>query len=859
MQIGYFCLLIFFIPSLMRYAASFFNSVIIGISVAASGFVLLEDGPEPHYFRPASGGTIVIEKEEGEDETREQQLRREWIERMHRAAPGTDWRKTDRKARLKQYGNFLVSNLQKSAASVSIGDGILTGSWIEKGSDNLAGRVHTGDLDTLTQKLYLGSAGGNIWKGNINGTDWEVLNDQLQFESINAVRVIRRNNQMRLLVGTWDKFIYYSDNDGVTWENSTGLESLTSGNHRIERVLVAGDSAATVYVLLRAPNGSGNQTSLFVYRSQDQGSSFSPFVTVPNSVATNLGNYDIWLPQYGVSDIFLIANSNSYRIDRLTGNLTATGVVTATQGYSMLTGYRSPAGAISLYAYVDGNILRSADAGQNWTFQSDIGSSPFFKTSFSASVNTPDLLYFGDIEVHKSTNGGTSFEIISEWFEYYSDIVHRVHADIPSVNCLRKADGSEFQLVNTDGGTFISTNNLNLVTNISLHGLNISQYYSSLTAAFDTNIVHVGSQDQGYQRTVEAGGGVLDFEQVISGDYGHIVTSNEGFSIWMVYPGFAIFYPDATGVQSSTWDFDGANTFWMPPLMADPYQDDVCYMANGMRITRLESNGSGVDAENLPLAFSGAVSAVAYSTINPDRWYALTETGRFYRSPDRGQTWTNTIIDNSPGGQYLYGACILPSTANEDVIYICGSGYSNPPVYKSIDNGTTFTPMSAGLPSTLVYRMAGAPNDEFIFAATELGPYVYVPSANEWFELDGGEAPEQTYWSVEYIPSMKTARFVTYGRGVWDFRIESELGISAPPPTSSANVFPNPIAGPLNINWKNKYGNADVKVYSLDGKLAYSGRVPLPSSTIDLPSLSAGTYILVLQSGSERSVHRIVK
>ena len=56
-----------------------------------------------------------------------------------------------------------------------------------------------------------------------------------------------------------------------------------------------------------------------------------------------------------------------------------------------------------------------------------------------------------------------------------------------------------------------------------------------------------------------------------------------------------------------------------------------------------------------------------------------------------------------------------------------------------------------------------------LFAATEIGPYVYSKNDNEWYFLSGVSAPDQTYWSVDYIPEINTARFGTYGRGIWDF------------------------------------------------------------------------------------------
>ena len=71
-------------------------------------------------------------------------------------------------------------------------------------------------------------------------------------------------------------------------------------------------------------------------------------------------------------------------------------------------------------------------------------------------------------------------------------------------------------------------------------------------------------------------------------------------------------------------------------------------------------------------------------------------------------------------------------------------------------------------------ELAGTLDDEYFFAATEIGPYVYISEEGAWTYLSGISAPDQTYWSVEYIPELHAARFGTYGRGIWDFIIDDE-------------------------------------------------------------------------------------
>ena len=51
----------------------------------------------------------------------------------------------------------------------------------------------------------------------------------------------------------------------------------------------------------------------------------------------------------------------------------------------------------------------------------------------------------------------------------------------------------------TDGGLYRSLDGMETVENLSLTGLRVSQYYSTLTSTANPDRVAAGSQDQGYQ------------------------------------------------------------------------------------------------------------------------------------------------------------------------------------------------------------------------------------------------------------------------------------------------------------------------------------------------------------------------
>ena len=68
--------------------------------------------------------------------------------------------------------------------------------------------------------------------------------------------------------------------------------------------------------------------------------------------------------------------------------------------------------------------------------------------------------------------------------------------------------------------------------------------------------------------------------------------------------------------------------------------------------------------------------------------------------------------------------------------------------------------------------VAISPDGEHLFAATEVGPFRYDRASASWQDIAGIHAPDAIYWHVDYVPDLRIARFSTFGRGLWDYRID---------------------------------------------------------------------------------------
>ena len=770
--------------------------------------------------------------------------RQEYFKMMHKSSPDVDWQKMNQNyrdsraskmtyARENNEFNFLTHEYE------SFFNRDLAGVWEERGSNNLAGRVHTVDIDFDQNIIYCGSSGGNIWIGSINGEGWVSANDYMQLNNINMIRVISNGNiNDRLLISSGNKF-YYSDNQGFTLNQSSGLEGVESWGEIYRSVVSYFDSqeAPVVFVLTKewysesasncssclydyteygseccdtawneyvidcatlesnynwncagceCPGDNGSMTGpvVKIFRSDDLGENF--YQIYINSLESERA-YDIWTDRYAPSDVFFLNNGELYSISTSHNNLSFIGSAgPLNQGENILSAGKDVDnnGLFHFHAKIGDRFYFSNDNGITWADRGELPSYTFSRNSFNGSYNNQYLVAIGGIDLYRTLNNGSNWERVNNWWEYYGDPSIYLHADIPEVQFLRNNNGHEMTFISTDGGLYISSDGvLDQVNNLSLNGLGVSQYYSTYTKRVPPYQIFAGSQDQGFQRSTDHTNSVYDFEQVISGDYGHIVSGDDGQSIWMVYPGFAMYYPDASlSTNGITWDFEMSGNLWLPPLMENPQNPSSVYIAGGglsggNHIIKLTRVGGSIEAEEQNFSFNNTVTAMAYSPIDHSHRYVLTYNGKFYYSSDGGDSWIMSSGFTGPESHYFYGSKILPSKIELGKVIIAGSGYSNAPVFVTYNHGSTFESMSDGMPSTLVYDLASTDGESYIFAATSVGAFAFSTEEQEWEDIMGFEGPDQTYWTVEYVSDLHTARFGTYGRGIWDFTVNENVDI----------------------------------------------------------------------------------
>lgn len=778
----------------MKRAAALLLFVPLGTALLLSR----EDRREPAPLPPAPTEHRLSEDAEKENKS----ARKRWFEEMHAAAPGTDWRAIERA------NGRVLQDLRNGAARKRLPE------WTELGSRNLAGRMHAVALSVSGDSLYGGSSLGGVWKGSLHGAGWRPFADNLYG---GAHGLAAADGPPEVVTAITDGgLVHYTEDGGATWIVPSGPEADLS---ECKRVLRDHGTSYRIYLVTRVSITSGK-----VWRSDDGGRTYTRIARL----AANPG--DIWLDRVSGGDLYLQKGIETLRSGDGGETWDTLGVLPLGSVTDVvLSG--SEAGAPTLYCAAASaagwELYRSVDGGLTWSYRNDIHD---FWETLCASIADPEKVFFAGVELWLSADGGGSFTKYNDWWAYYDDPVHKFHADFPGAECVWVPGEGEVFYVATDGGLYRSGDGLATITNISLEYLGVSQYYTTLTSANDPDLILAGAQDQGYQRsTGTAIGSWRDFDQLWSGDYGHL-TSGDGTheNVYSVYPGFVLRHRGEASPVLDSHDFPAGETYnaWMPCVLADP--DDpvkMYFCASRLYTYRFGSHGAVVTASAQDFTVNGGafLSCVGISPVDHALWIGATNTGAVWYSADRGASWTASP-DDGPSQTFLYGTAVAFSPDDPTSAFLGGSGYSGPGVYSTADGGVTWSADADGLPSTLVYDLAFEGTGRgALYAATEAGPYRRDPATGLWSSIGGAEAPMTTYWSVEAVPAAGVVRFGTYGRGIWDYAYDAATFVAegpAPLPEKRGLLnFPNPFNPSTTIRYRlDDGGEVTLTVYNAAGR-----------------------------------------
>lgn len=680
-----------------------------------------------------------------------------------------------------QSGNLLRGSLSRAR-------------WNSRGASNIGGRsaaMLIDQRDTTRKTLWVGSSSGGVWftkDAYATSPKWERVNDYLLNLSVSS---IAQNpvNPNEIYVGTGDV-----DANVV---RGVGLLKSSDGGRTFNLLPNASGSAfafcsaieilpTTGHILLGTRSG--------VYKSRDGGDTWEK---VLGNVPPLLAGENVWKIERANDGVLYVAVSGAVYRSAGNGDRGTWARVTGGDFPSISRTEIAVAPSNSNVVYLVGQqgnvasaIYKTEDGGTTWrnmgriSWQDRCNSAPsttdftrgqvWYDLSMAVSPTNPNVAYVGGIDLHRTTNGGTSWNQMTTWTQ--GSCFPHVHADQHGFIFDKQKPSVAF--IGSDGGIFRVDNAAGTPTFADLNqGYVTTQLYAAaINSRAGNSQVLAGTQDNGTYVVDRVG--VSPGREVIGGDgfYCFIDDNEPQYQIGSLYGGIW-FVSTNEGQSFSTGQNLNSNGAFLTPADYDSRSNVLYAQTNGTGIWRVGiPNGSGTNITVSNGQFGNAVTFIGVDQNVADRIYIGTRTGGVYRvdNANTGTTVAATLLRSF--GSFI--SCVAVAHGNANHILVTSSSFGVNQVWESRDAGATWTEIDGNLPDMPVRWALFSPNNpEEVMLATDAGVWITE-------DLNGTNTVWQPPFPGRGIPVVRTDMLrlrksdnmviaATHGRGIWTSSIWS--------------------------------------------------------------------------------------
>ena len=787
---------------------------------------------------------------------------------------------------LEQYQASLNKNKSRRTAGGAETFGTLKGTWTNRAPRNMPGAFKFAEMLDGTDTIYGVShnhysgeynAKSYIYRGTIynpatgkGGDDFVRLTGNWPNRYTDLI-AYKYNGKVRLIAGVENGPVYYSDDQGQTWTKSSGLSAIIQST-------ILNRQDGLVY--------STDGTSVFV--SSDGGVSFSPLQNFGSS-----GDMVLYSPRYNIQPnaekVYLARNTNFYELNTSKTNFDFKG---SFGGASSFGSFSIGGDSRRLYVTKNNEYYVSTDGGLFWSVKYPKGNwygdrTGKMSAGMKICINPEDPLYViggyaqpvfskDGLETDNSTTAGWgNYQngLSLSAAAYYDRIRFNYHPDFQASHFFYNANDSLFIVSCTDGGLYISykvwkdhptSTSYDNSGFSSAHFINVTTLNIPIALVYRQNMftgknnpdhIMYSTQDQGSGDVIPGSSGtLLDVYQGIGGD-GPPLNSADGNWVWKWQrEGKEVWAPaeiyDGSGNKRTVGTINGlinnnaSTTFtktatvgWVQTYI-DHDQPDQRIWILGRSLDRATVSGSTISGYTVNKGGTKQIAGFAQAHTNPDRVYFLQD-GKVYKSSNRGDTFDNgttTPFSITSNNQCIGAGWVNPT--DDNWILFAGPSGNSVGAILSKDGGSTWTDVTGNFQfgdDFQVGGMVGTPDGKYVFAGTDVGPFVFEVATEQWYPMFGGQAAMFNTTAIEYIASTKTVRFGAWGSGVWDFSIDD----GSPSLNLEAISSTNYTCDSLILNWtSNQTGPASL-VLKKGGT---------PAETFNLTAVEKGRFAWFIPS-----------
>jgi len=734
---------------------------------------------------------------------------------------------------------------------------------------------------------YFGATGGGIWKSTDGAITWKPVFDHEKSSSIGSLAVAPSDPNI-IYAGTGEACIrgnaatgdgvYKSVDAGKTWRN-VGLRD----SRAIGKLIVDPHDPDIVFVAaLGHPYGPNTERGIF--RTTDGGKNWLKVLYVDEDT----GGIDVTFDPHNSHILFAAMWQVRRRPWTLVSGGPGSGLYRSADGgatWKKLDGEGLPEGPYGkigvavaadsdrVYALIEarnGGLYRSDDGGDKWELINPdhrFTQRAWYYMHVVADPKDPNIVYILNVEFHRSTDGGRTFNKIKV-----------PHGDnhglwIDPLNTRRMIQSDDGGVtVTLDGGEHWTAQD-NQPTAQFYHVVADNRFpyylYGSQQDNSSVAIATRGSEGATIERQ--------DWYPVGGGEAGYIAPYLPDPNIVFAadYQGLLTMFnkrtgqAKITGVSAALSDGKGAAGLehrfqWTAPVMFSPHDPNLLYYG-GERVFRTtdagmhweaisgdltrndkskqQPSGGPITIDDTGTEYYDTVFAIAESPLTKGLIWAGADDGLVHLTRDGGRNWTDVTPKEMPEWSKI--SQIDASPHDPATAWVAVDRHANddlkPYIYATSDYGQTWRLLVDGIPEgSFVRAVREDPKRKgLLFAGTETGVFVSYNSGAKWesLQLNLPTTPVhdlivhgddlalashgRSFWVLDDISPLRQASEASRNAGVWlynpapAYRVHASKG-----PKEATTAGQNPPPGAvIYFAVKEKPKGATIEILDSAGKL----------------------------------------
>lgn len=657
----------------------------------------------------------------------------------------------------------------------------------------VTGRVTAIAIDPASPNtVYLGTAQGGVWKSENAGGSWKPLTDNEVSLAVGALALDPSNSQV-IYVGTgegnFSQDSYYGL--GVLRSADGGANWTLQGS-----TVFAGVRFARIVVTAGTPNRIFAATSAGLYRSTDGGANWAQLSSgLPAGAACTDVVLDPTTPAtvyaaFWGKGIYKATNGGAAtpNFTQLTTGLPSA-TTTAPNGFSRVSLAISPSSPQTVYALMSNNdttspppgppytyavdkLYRTTNGGANWSAialpggaGTGIGGQGFYNLHIAVDPTTPDIIYFGGIELWKGVLSAGTWTVTKVGSNIHPD--HHFAAVHPATHLTLYAGN--------DGGVYRSTDGGATWDDSINKGLVITQYEFIDDHPSVDAVVIGGTQDNGTEQYRNS----PVFYHADDGDGGFaIINDGNPTNVIGTYYGPSPKLSTQSG-KFGTWSgvwtgiVGTANLFYPPVVACGTDPNRLAIGTDRVNLDNAQGTGGWPTKVTLP-GITAAISAISY--VNTNLLYVGTASGQVYKVT--GPSWAATLISQAPlPGRFIWDVSLLPGSPNTLIVVMSGFGgghvWSGAVPASGAATWTDISGTGAGrLPDIPVNALVIDPlAATTMYIGTDVGVFRTTDGGANWTPFSDA-LPNCAVFDLRLYQPGRLLRAAVHGRGLWEKKLD---------------------------------------------------------------------------------------